>query len=102
MFRTRGAVVLVVVAALAAGACGGTDWNAAHKPNMLTPAQLRAAAAGRKRAELSYVNALVAKYSSDGSSNSVADDRCIASAIVHGFGVAALMAHRVTPTSLGN
>jgi hypothetical protein len=102
MFRTRGAVVLVVAAALAAGACGGTDWNAGRKAKPLSPAQLRAAAAAQKRAEVPYVNALVVKYASDGDASTAADDRCYANAVVHGFGVTSFTAHGLTPSGLRN
>jgi hypothetical protein len=102
MFRTRGALVLVVTAALAGGACGGTDWNAAHQAKPLSLAQLRAAAAAQKRAELPYVNALVVKYASDGSASTPADDRCYANAVVHGFGVTSFTAHGLTPNGLRN
>src|SRR5215471_19028979 len=100
MFRTRGAVVLVVAAALAAGACGGTDWNAAHKAKTLTPAQQRAAAAAQKKAELPFVNALVVKYSSLDDVASPADDRCYANAVVHGYGVTSFTTHGLTPSGL--
>jgi hypothetical protein len=102
MFRIRGAVLVVVAAVLAAGACGGTDWNAAHKAKTLSPAQLRAAAAAQKRAEVPFVNALVVKYAATGDGSTPADDICYANAVVHGFGVTSFTAHGLTPSGLRN
>jgi hypothetical protein len=97
----RGAVVLVVAAALTAGACGGTtDWNAAHKAKPLSAAQARAAAAAQRKAELPYVDALVAKFTSY--SPNPADDRCFAAAVVHGISVQGFTSHGITPTGLRN
>jgi hypothetical protein len=100
MFRTRGAVVLVVAAALIAGACGGTDWNAGQKAKPLSAAEARAAAAAQKKAELPYVNALVAKFSPD--AGNAADQRCFATAVVHGYGVSSFTSHGMTAAGLRN
>ena len=104
MFRTRGAVALVVVAALAAAACGGTDWNAARKAKPLSPAQLRAAAVAQARAERPYINALVASDQASEPAGGVnaLDSRCFAVAVVRGYGVKAFIAHGLTPNGLRN
>jgi hypothetical protein len=98
----RGTAVFVVVGALVAGACGGTDWKAAHTPKPRSAAQLRAAAAAQRKAEIPYVNALVVKFSTAPKPPSLADSRCIAGAIVHGYGVKAFAAHGLTPNGLRN
>jgi len=94
--------VVVVAGALAAGACGGTEWNAGKQPKPLSAAQARAAAAAQKKAEVPYVNALVAKYQTNHVLNSLDDNRCLASAVVHGFGVAGISAHGLTANGLRN
>jgi hypothetical protein len=98
----RGAVALVVAAALGAAACGGTDWNAAHKPKAPSPAQLRAAAAAQKKAEQPLVNALMVKYHEDDDPFTAADDRCFAGAVVHGLGVKSFVSHGLTANGLRN
>jgi hypothetical protein len=102
MFRTRGAVALVVAAALGAAACGGTDWNAARKPKPLSAAQVRAAAAAQKKAETPYVNALVVKYRAIDNQFTDADQQCFAAAVVHGLGVTAFTSHGLTANGLRN
>ncbi len=105
MFRMRGALAFAVAATLTGGACGGTDWNAAHKPKTPSAAQIRAAAAAEAKAEVPYVDALVAsgQANSDPSDPTTpADARCWATAIVHGVGVKAFAAHGLTPNGLRN
>ena len=95
--------MLAVVGALTAGACGGTDWNAAHKAKTPSAAQVRAAAAAEAKAEQPYVDALVAsgQANSDPSDPTTpADARCWATAIVHGVGVRTFAAHGLTPNGL--
>jgi hypothetical protein len=98
----RGAALLVVVGALVAGACGGTDWKAAHTPKPKSAAELRAAAAAQRKAELPYVNALVVKYAAAPNPPTLVEGRCIAAAVVHGYGVRTFTAHRLTPNALRN
>src|SRR5690348_5914507 len=105
MFRMRGAVVLAAAAALTAGACGGTDWNAATKPKAPSAAQVRAAAEAEARADRPCVDARVAsgQANSDPSDPPTpADTRCWATAIVHGVGVKTFAAHGLTPNGLRN
>ena len=92
--------MLVVVGALVAGGCGGTDWKAAHTPKPQSAAQLRAAAAAQRKAELPYVNALVVKYTAAPNPMSLAVGRCVAAAVVHGYGVKTFAAHKLTANRL--
>jgi hypothetical protein len=104
MFRRGGAVALVVVAVLAAAACGGTDWNAAHQHKAPSTAQLRAQAAAEARAEAPYVDAMVASDQANPPADrgNPLEIRCVAGAIVHGFGVQAFRLHGLTPNALRN
>jgi hypothetical protein len=101
-----GAVAFVLAVALAVAGCGATDWNAAAtKSKAASQAAAKAAAAAAARAERPYVEALVASQrANDGSTTAAAaaDDRCVAVAIVHGYGAQVLVNHGLTPNGLRN
>jgi hypothetical protein len=106
MFAKGGAVAFVLVIALVGAGCGATDWNAtASRSNSASRAAARAAAAAAAQAERPYVEALVASQrANDGSTTAaeVVDDRCVAVAIVHGYGAQDFVSHGLTPNGLRN
>ncbi|HUI48654.1 MAG TPA: hypothetical protein VL119_08155 [Acidimicrobiia bacterium] len=94
---------VVVAAALGLAACGGTDWNATNTDSVkVDPASAKRAAAARAvaaaRAERPYVDAMVASALANDDADGF--DRCVASAIVHGYGVAVFNAKKLTPAVL--
>jgi len=104
-------IVGAVVVALVLAGCGGTDWKSAISGNSATANAAKSAksakaakaaqlAVATARTERSYVDALIATaYANDPSANAVGV-RCTATAIVHGFGVAAFTRAGLTPTEL--
>ncbi len=92
--------MLALVVALAA--CGGADFDAKASSTPSTPAQARPVTA--TVAERPYVDAMVASAAaSDGKSAlSASTYRCIATAIVRGYGTGAFEATGITPNGLRN
>ena len=100
MYRIAGVLALVVALA----ACGGADWNAAQRAaakapkSSGTPHTLAAAAT-----EKAYVDAMMQSATLNGGTKTPADaknTRCIATAIVHGYGAAAFAAANIDPADL--
>jgi hypothetical protein len=107
MVRIVAALAVVVVLA----GCGATDWNStqisASAPKQAAKATTAAkpgpAPAVPTAAERPYVTALVASAAAAGAGASglhPADFRCIAAAVVHGYGAPAFVANGMTPAKL--
>jgi hypothetical protein len=87
--------VLVVLVVL--GGCGGTDWNTAQVSPAAPPRPVSTAASERP-----YIDALVASAQSQATKPELGATavRCVATAIVHGYGAPAFVAANLTPTDL--
>ena len=90
-------VSLLAVAVVLAG-CGGTDWKTTR-----VSASGSAKSAQSAAAERPYIDAMLASAKANGSDRSGTSPttvRCIATAIVHGYGAAAFAAAGITPAAL--
>ncbi len=90
---------------LLAACGGGTQWDSAQtapavKSTPKRAAQSVAPAAATTAAERPYVDALSASAAASGTELSATTSRCLAAALVHGFGVAAFSSNGITPNAL--
>jgi hypothetical protein len=102
MHRIVGALAVAVVLA----GCGGTDWKTAKISPSGSPESARSAqSAATAEAERPYIDAMLVSAQAGGSGISGVSPttvRCLATAIVHGYGASAFAAAGITPATLRN
>jgi hypothetical protein len=106
MRRIAGVVAVVVAVALTG--CGGTDWNTSKSRAVKSARTAKASKtprgiAAETAAERPLIAALVASSKASNPSETAAGSaktRCVATAIVHGYGAATFRANGLTPNGL--
>jgi hypothetical protein len=94
-------VVGVLAVAVVLAGCGSTDWKTARVSPSGSPKSARSASTAAT--ERPYIDALLVSAEAGGSSKSGVSPttvRCIATAIVHGYGASAFAAAGITPAAL--
>jgi hypothetical protein len=108
MHRIAAVVAAMVVVAVGLAGCGGTDWNTAKNAAVKSARTAKSAKtpsgiAAEAKAERPLIAALVASSKSTNPRETAAqtvEDRCVATAIVHGYGTTAFHANGITANGL--